>query len=175
GTGCSVLDTTVSVTNASVTCSLTATRAGDDNYNASAVSMALTVNLHKANQAALTLITTSPLTFNQSETLSATGGTTAGTVTYNLVSGSCAISTNQLTANSGTGSCTVTATMAGNDNYNDVTSTPANTEKRRKGKQFALTLITTSPLTFNQSEALSTTGGTTAGAVAQKLGSGACS
>jgi hypothetical protein len=55
------------------------------------------------------------------------GRGTSGTVTYNLVSGSCTIVGNQLTANSGIGSCTLTATMAGNSNYNSVTSTPANT------------------------------------------------
>ena len=95
-----------------------------------------TLTVTKTNQAALTLNTTSPLVYNQSETLSVTGGSTGGAVTYNLGSGSCTIVGNQLTANSGTGSCTLTATMAGNANYNDVTSTPANTVNRpRRIKQ----------------------------------------
>ncbi|HYT56144.1 MAG TPA: PxKF domain-containing protein [Verrucomicrobiae bacterium] len=217
-----------------------------------------TLTVTKANQAALTLNTTTPLTYNQSETLSVTGGTTGGTVTYNLLSGPCTILGNQLTANSGTGSCTLTATMAGDTNYNDVTSTPATTVNLQKANQAALTLTgvpasaaynsmftvipgggsssnplvvsttgvctaagnditmtsgtgtctvkvnragdsnyndatevsasaaatkinqaaltlnTTSPLTYNQSESLSVTGGTTGGAVTYNLVSGPC-
>jgi len=38
--------------------------------------------------------------------------------------GSCSMTGAQLTANSGTGTCTLTATMAGNNNYNPVTSNP---------------------------------------------------
>jgi hypothetical protein len=86
-----------------------------------------TLNVQLANQAALTLKTTSPLTFNQSETLSVTGGTSGGAVTYNLIGGLCTLNGNQLTAKSGTGSCQVTATMAGNGSYGPVTSAPANT------------------------------------------------
>lgn len=91
-----------------------------------------TLTVQKANQAALTLNTTTPLTYNQSETMSVTGGSTGGAVTYNLVSGSCTISGDQLKADSGTGSCSVTATMAGNDNYNPVTSSPANVVNLQK-------------------------------------------
>jgi hypothetical protein len=148
--------------------------AGNSNYNDVTSSPANTVNLQKANQAALVLNTTSPLTYNQSETLSVTGGSSGGAVTYNLVSGSCGLATNQLTANSGTGSCMVTATMAGNTNYNDVTSTPANTVNLQKANQAALVLNTTSPLAYNQSETLSVTGGSTGGAVTYNLVSGPC-
>jgi hypothetical protein len=76
----------------------------------------------QGNQASLTLNTTSPLVYNQSETLSVLGGSTGGAVTYNLISGPCTVVGNQLMATSGTGSCTLTATMAGNSNYNAVTS-----------------------------------------------------
>ena len=89
-----------------------------------------------AYQAALTLNpanpTNPPLTYNSSETLGTSGGSGRGTVTYQ-VSGSCTLTgaqpnSVQLTANSGTGSCSVTATKAGsvvsNDIYNPVTSPP---------------------------------------------------
>ena len=46
-TGCSVAGTAVSVTNATLPCALTATKAGDNNYNA-ATSAAFTVTLNKA-------------------------------------------------------------------------------------------------------------------------------
>ena len=64
------------------------------------------------------------LTYNASANLSTNGGTSMGTVTYYLVSGPCTITGSQLTANSGTGSCVLTATMAGNSSYDPVTSAP---------------------------------------------------
>jgi len=90
------------------------------NYDFLYVSGTLTVQ--PASQSALALNAASPLTYNQSETLSVSGGTTSGAVTYNLVTGSCSVSGAKLTANSGTGTCQVTATMAGSTNYNPVTS-----------------------------------------------------
>ena len=84
-----------------------------------------TLTIQSTTQSALTLITTSPLTYNQSETLSFTGGSSGGAVTYNLTGGLCTLVGAQLTATSGTGSCTVTATMAGNSSYSAVTSSPA--------------------------------------------------
>ena len=153
-------------------CTLTATMAGNNDYN-SVTSGPITVTLGLANQAALTLIATSPLTYNQSETLSVSGGSTAGTVNYNLVSGPCTVTANQLMANSGTGSCTLTATMAGNSNYNSVTSAPT-TVSLGLANQAALTLIAKSPLIYNQTETLSVSGGTTAGTVNYTLLSGPC-
>ena len=79
----------------------------------------------KQQQAALHLNPTSSLTYGSSEALSTTGGTTNGSETYYVLSGPCSITgpnLNQLTANSGMGSCVVTATMAGNLNYESVTS-----------------------------------------------------
>ncbi len=136
-----------------------------------------TLTIQQASQTALTLITTSPLAYNQSEPLSVTGGSTNGAVTYNVTGGPCTITGaqhNQLTANSGTTSCTVTATMAGNGNYNAVTSAPANIVTLQPASQTALTLNTTSPLTYNQSEPLSVTGGSTNGAVTYTVTGGPC-
>ncbi|MGB9205395.1 MAG: Ig-like domain-containing protein [Terriglobales bacterium] len=75
-----------------------------------------------AAQALLNLSVTTPLTYGSSETLSASGGSTSGAVTFYLLSGPCIVSGTQLTANSGTGSCSVAATMAGDSTYNPVTS-----------------------------------------------------
>ena len=86
-----------------------------------------TLTIQQANQAALVLSAASPLSYGQSEPLSVTGGSSGGAVSYTVTSGPCMITgaqQNQLTATSGTGSCTVSATMAGNSNYNAVTSTP---------------------------------------------------
>jgi hypothetical protein len=134
-----------------------------------------TVTIQMANQAALTLSTTTPLTYNQSETLHTTGGSSNGTVTYNLVSGPCTLSVGVLTANSGTGSCSVTATMAGNANYNPVTSTPANTVTLGLASQ-AITFTTNAPSSaaYNSSFTVAATGGASGNAVTF-TSSGACS
>ncbi len=105
-------------------CTASATYAESANYLGSTDSKSITIT--KANQAALTLNTTSPMVYLGTQTMSVTGGNTNGTVTYNLVSGPCSIVVNVLTAMGSSGSCSVTATMAGDSNYNSVTSTPAN-------------------------------------------------
>ncbi len=133
-----------------------------------------TLTIQQANQAALTLTTTSPLTYNHSETLSVTGGSVGGAVTYNL-SGPCSIAGNQLTATSGTGSCILTATMAGNTNYNSVTSNPANTVTLAPANQ-TITFTTNAPASaaYNSSFTVAATGGASGNPVIL-TSSGACS
>ncbi len=55
-------------------------------------------------------------------TLSTSGGSGNGAITYAVASGSCTISGNKLTAASAAGSCTVTATKAANNTYSAATS-----------------------------------------------------
>lgn len=83
-----------------------------------------TFTITKANQAALTISSTGPATYGQPYTLTTTGGSTNGAVTYSVTNGtgSATISGNTLTPTKA-GDVTVTATMAGNDNYEPVTST----------------------------------------------------
>ena len=66
------------------------------------------------------------LAYQGTATLSATGTTGSGAISYNLVSGasSCAISGNVLTGLS-PGSCMVTASIAADTNYNAATSAPS--------------------------------------------------
>jgi uncharacterized protein YjiK len=172
-TGCSVDNSSgvISVNNASGTCSITASKAGDNNYSGPVTDGPKSVALLKADQAALALNTTSPLAYSQSETLSVSGGTTGGTVSYNLGSGSCTIAGNQLTANSGTGSCSLTATMAGNDNYNDVTSTPANTVSLQKADQGTVTVAGPNSVTYGTTGTAAATGGNGSGSYSFSAGS----
>ena len=65
-----------------------------------------------ANQATLTVNAGTPLTYGNSETLSTTGGSGTGAVTYYLIAGGCTLSGATLTANSGSGTCVVNATKA---------------------------------------------------------------
>ncbi len=99
------------------TCLVTATRAADANY--SQVSSAqTTVTLAPANQATLTVTSTTG-TFGTPLILTASGGSGTGAVTYAVVgdtASGCAISSGQLTSTSA-GTCLVTATKAADANY----------------------------------------------------------
>ena len=125
--------------------------------------MAGTLTIQSTNQSALVLSAASPLTYNQSEPLNISGGSTGGAITYN-VTGPCSAANGQLKANSSTGSCTVSATMAGNSSYSPVTSNSV-TVTLQPANQATLTLTAASPLTYNQSETLSVTGGTDGGLI----------
>src|SRR5439155_50313 len=81
-------------------CTVSATMPGDGNYND--VTATATVALQKADQAALTLNAGSPLMYNSTETLTTTGGSGTGAVSFSLTSGSCTLTGDQLKANSGT-------------------------------------------------------------------------
>jgi len=135
-----------------------------------------TLTIQSASQSALTLITTSPLTYNQSETLSVSGGSTNGVVTYTLTGGGpCTLVGAQLTATSGAGSCMVTATMAGNSSYSSITSTPANTVTLSPASQ-TITFTTNPPTSaaYNSNFTVAATGGASGNAVIF-TSSGACS
>ncbi len=95
----------------------------------------------QTTQAPLTLNVspTGPLTYNSSATLNAQGGSSGGTVTYSVLSGPCSLSGNQLTATSGTGSCSVSATMAGDGTYNPVTSAPVTVALHRANATITVT------------------------------------
>jgi len=93
----------------------------DDNYQFSFVDG--TVTVEKATQAPLTILTPTDATYGAAEILTVSGGTTGGAVTYNAgASTGCSVAGDQLTVTDATGSCSVTATMAGNTNYLPVIS-----------------------------------------------------
>jgi alpha-tubulin suppressor-like RCC1 family protein len=117
-TGCSISGTTLSVTNASGTCQVTATKAGDGNYS-EITSAGVTVGLERAAQATLTtIVTPSTVTYGNTATLSATGGSGTGAVTYSAgASTGCSVSGSTLSVTNTSGGCLVTATKAGDGNY----------------------------------------------------------
>jgi hypothetical protein len=137
-----------------------ATKAADNNYKV-ATSANVTVDLQKADQATLTISAPSQLTYNTQETLTSGGGSGTGAVTFNVVSGACSIvSGNQLKADSGTGTCSVTATKADDGNYNLATSAAA-TVTLKKATQTINFPQPPSPFTYSPggSFVLSATGG----------------
>ena len=116
GTGCSITSGALSKSSAG-DCSVTATMAGDDSYEPVS-SAATTVTFGRASQSALTVTSTSG-TYGTPLTLSVGGGTTAGSVTYVATGVGCSQLNGVLTKDAA-GDCSVTATMAGDDNYNAV-------------------------------------------------------
>jgi hypothetical protein len=173
--------TGVAVSAASAQCTTSALGAGDHTITAEytsngsfsgRVSGPLTQTVNKANQAALLLNAGTPLTYNVTETLTTTGGSGTGGVSYSLISGSCTLLGDQLTANSGTGTCTVQATRAGDANYNPATA--SSTVTLQKADQSAFALNAGTPLTYNVTETLTTSGGSGTGAVSYSLISGSC-
>ena len=97
-----------------------------ENYN-TVENIALEVAVNKADQAALTIQGADSVVYGQTLTLTATGGTGTGAVTYRMDT---ANSTGKATIDPNTGvltpvkvgSVSVIATKAGNKDYNDVTS-----------------------------------------------------
>lgn len=85
-----------------------------------------TIVVNKANQSGITINGSSTLTYGDAGVgYTATGGTTGGTVSWEVVSGTAATvnpSTGALSIK-GVGTVTIKATMAGNDNYNSVSAT----------------------------------------------------
>ena len=97
-----------------------------DNYNVTE-NIELEVTVNKADQAALTIQGADSVFYGQTLTLTASGGTGTGAVTYAVTNG-----TGEATIDPNTGvltpvkvgSVSVIATKAGNNDYNDVTSAP---------------------------------------------------
>jgi hypothetical protein len=148
-TACSVNASTglVTVTSGVGTCSITASIPADNLYNSATTTTPVTVTVAKANQAALSLSSTalsmtwdSSTGWTKSLTLTTTGGTGGGAVTYSTASSNalfmtgCSLdSTTSPTAISAVGvaattaypqgNCVITATRAGGNNYVDATAT----------------------------------------------------
>ena len=82
-----------------------------------------TFTITKADQAELTISSANTVTFGQTLTLSAEGGSGTGAVIYTITpdTGSAIVSGNVLTPTKA-GTVTVTATKAGDDNYNETTA-----------------------------------------------------
>lgn len=117
----------VTTTLPTTTSALMALYSGDSHY-ASSDSVTTNFTVSAANQSALTVTSTSTsyvTTPGNTDSLTASGGSTGGALTYLVAStgdtAGCSISGSILTYTS-VGSCSITATMAGNANYNAVSS-----------------------------------------------------
>ena len=167
---CTVLNATLTPSDAGSTCEVRATKATDNTYLA-AVSLDALINIGKANQSALTVNTTTA-TYGQPLTLSATGGSGQGLVTWAFRSGTCTILNAVLTPGDAGSVCVVRASRATDTNYNQVNSSDT-TITINKTSQAALFVSSTTAV-FGQTLTLTTTGGTDTGTVTWQVISGTC-
>ena len=158
--GCSVTAGVLSVTSTG-TCLVTATQAGDGNYNP-VWSPQTTVTFAPADQAPLTVTSTSG-TFGSGLTLTTSGGSGTGDVSYAVTNGTasgCSISAGMLSVSSA-GTCLVTATKAADANYNSASS-PQTTVTFAPAAQAPLSVTSTSG-TYGSGLTLTTSGGSGTG------------
>ena len=119
---CTTVEDVLTITGAG-TCEVTASQGGNGNYNP-ATSVARTVTIAKANQPTLAVTTSVAGGYVDTVvTLGTTGGAGTGAVTYSVGSSTaCTVAGNLLTITRGSGSCSVVATKAGDDNHNQAVS-----------------------------------------------------
>ena len=164
---CSVTGSTLSAAHGG-TCQVTAVKVADGNYEAT--SDVRTITFAKAAQAALSITSTNG-TFLETLTLTTSGGSGAGAVTYTLNSAgtaNCALSSDVLTPGHA-GTCTVTATKATDTDYL-VESSTVTTITFAKAAQGTLTITSTNG-TFLETLTLTTSGGSGSGLVTYVLDS----
>ncbi len=173
---CSIVANKLHVLSGTGTCSVTATKAADANYNAE-TSAPFSVTVDKAAQATLTITGPASATYGAADlTITTAGGSGSGAVTFDAGSSSaCSIVANKLHVLSGTGTCSVTATKAADANYDAETSAPFSVTVD-KADQATLTVIASSPAVYGSVQTLTTSGGSGTGAVTYSDGSStACS
>src|SRR5437764_2128066 len=140
-----VSGSTVHLTGAG-SCTITASQGGNDNYNA-APNLSRTFTIAKANQTitfgALANKTFGDPDFNVSATAS------SGLPVSFAASGNCTVSGNTVHL-TGAGSCTITASQAGDANYNAAANVPQ-TFTIAKANTIAALLSSVNPSSFGQS------------------------
>jgi hypothetical protein len=135
-----------------------------------------TLTLNRLDQATLTATATPPaIVFGGTSTVSASGGSGTGAVSFAVTAGAsfCSLAGTTLTA-TGVGTCTVTATKAADATFNAATATTAVTVSR--ANQAALTATATpSTVAVGATSALAASGGSGTGALSFAVTAGAAS
>ena len=176
--GCSIASGTVTMTSGTTACVVHYNQAGNGSWNP-APEVTETTNATLAAQATLTAVATpSTVVYGNTSTLSTTGGSGTGAVTYGVgTSTGCSVNGTTLSVINASGTCAVTATKAADSNYNSATSAPI-TVTLQKATQAALT-VTGLPVNAFYGQAgitAGTSGGSGTGLVSYGAGaSTACS
>ena len=166
--GCSLATSTTLTSTGAGTCQVTATKALDANYTA-ATSTPTTVTFDPGAQTSPVILTSSSTkTYGSTLTLTASGGTGTGALTYAVLdtgTAACTIVGDQLTSTGDVGTtCTITATRLPDTNYLARASDPQTITVATQATQPTL-VMTTPTLTYRTSVTLSATGGSGSGAV----------
>ena len=183
-TGCALSNSSATATltaTSAGTCKIKATKAGDGTYNpASTTASDFTFN--KANQSLSFTTTSYSLSYGQSQTVSATG-TGTGSITYSIVGASppCTVSGASVTITTGSGTCTVSATISADQFYNSANSSNNVTITITRSNQATLAaaqVTSTAAYTgsaYTATPSFSTTGGSGTGAVTYSVETGTAS
>jgi len=167
---CTVSGSTLTPGNAGSSCVVRATKALDTNFNAvNSADTAITIN--RASQAALSVTSTSA-TYGQGYSLTTSGGSGAGSVSWTVVSGTCSVTGSTLTPGDAGSSCVVRATKAQDTNYL-VESSADTAVVIARASQSALS-VTSTTATFGSTLSLTTSGGSGTGSVSWQIMLGTC-
>jgi len=143
------------------TCEIVVSQVGNATYWA-ATAVTRSFEITRANQSALSIASAASVTYGSTISLSTTGGSGNGAVTYSTT-GTCSVSGSTLTVGDAGSACTVTATKAQDANYFATTS-PGQTVTVTRANQATLSIASLSSMTYGQSLALVSTGGSGSGA-----------
>jgi hypothetical protein len=150
-----------------------ATFDGDTNFASSFATGMFTIT--KANQAAMAISAPGSGGFGQTLPISYSGGSGTGAVTFGA-SGACSLTVagDSVHIDSGSGTCTITGSKAGDTNYNSTTATPMSFAVGQ-ASQAALSITTPNAGTYGDLLPITTTGGSGSGTVTYNAGtSSAC-
>jgi hypothetical protein len=155
-------------------CAVTATKAADSIY-AAATSKALIVLVDLSAQAPLNAVATpSSVAVNQNGSLSVSGGSSSGGVTYQLLSGPCSLSGSTVIGLA-VGSCSITATQAADSTYSAVVSSPITVEVGLASQSTLTVSANPNSILANDVSSLTSNGGSGIGVLSYVLTSGPCS
>ena len=169
--GCSVSNTVVSVTDASKSCVLTATRAGDANFLTSSPSGPFTVTLTKATQEIVFTSTppSSPVALGPAYVMSVQSGGSGNAVRFSSLTATvCSVSGSSVSFLAG-GLCEVAADQDGNNNY---VAAPQQKQSMTVGlaTQAALSVTGPSSVTFGTTGTATSSGGSSSVPVTFSVG-----
>jgi len=169
GPGMIVNGTALTTTAGTGTITVVANKASDGNFASASVTNTVAAAL--ANQAPLVFIPTTPQAYDTTNSLTVTGGSSTGAIIYSVLSGpGLIVNGTELVATAGTGTITIAATKAGDNNFASISTT--NTVAAALANQAALIFAPMTPQAYNTTNTLTVTGGSGAGAVAYTVVSG---
>ena len=155
------------------TYSVTGDCAANGNYSAVTGALAGSFVISPATQTITAIATPSSINVNGTASLSSSGSSGSGAITFTQVSGPCTVSGTTLTG-TGAGTCVLTASIAADNNYSQVTSNPLSIGVGLATQAALVVTATPSNISINATSTLSTTGGSGLGAVTYSLVSGPC-